>query len=481
MAKQQLTPKSEDMSKWYTQVIQQAKLADYAPVKGTMVMRPSGYGIWEQIQKSFDPMLKELGVENAYFPLFIPISFFQREAEHVEGFAPELAVVTHGGGEELEEKLAIRPTSETIMYEMYSKWVQSYRDLPLNLNQWNNVVRWEKRTYFFLRTTEFLWQEAHTAHATHAESWQMVLDALESYRTLAEEYLAIPVIKGRKSESEKFAGADVTTTIEALMPDGKALQSGTSHDLGQNFSKKEAFNISFQNVASETDYAWQTSYGLSTRIIGALIMTHGDDDGLVIPPNIAPTQVSIVTVQMDNELQTVAQQISKDLSAVGVRVKQNRDEEHSLGWKLNDVEIQGIPLTLVLGQKELERGVITASIRHSHQKQELQIEDIATEVPRLLKHIQDELLHRATEKRDSLTSEATSYDEFKQIMSTQKGFIKAFWCENEACEKAIKDETKATTRCLPFINDQGDVAEESGTCIKCGQPATHRWIFAQAY
>lgn len=481
MAKQQLTPKSEDMSKWYTQVIQQAKLADYAPVKGTMVMRPNGYGIWEQIQKNFDPMLKKFGVENAYFPLFIPISFFQREADHVEGFAPELAVVTHGGGEELEEKLAIRPTSETIMYEMYSKWVHSYRDLPLKLNQWNNVVRWEKRTYFFLRTTEFLWQEAHTAHTTHAESTQMVLDALESYRVLAEEYLAVPVIKGRKSNSEKFAGANITTTIEALMPDGKALQSGTSHDLGQNFSKKEAFNISFQNESSETDYAWQTSYGLSTRIIGAVIMTHGDDDGLVMPPKIAPTQVSIVTVQMDPELQATAQKITEELSAAGIRVKLNQDEEHSLGWKLNDLEIQGIPLTLVLGKKELEKGIVTANIRHTHEKQELNLTTVTDSVQTLLGDIQTELLQNAKDRRDALTSEVNSYDEFKEVMATKKGFIKAFWCENITCEKAIKEETKATTRCLPFINDQGDVAEESGTCVKCGKPSIHRWIFAQSY
>jgi prolyl-tRNA synthetase len=295
MAKKQLTPKSEDMSKWYTQVIQQAQLADYSPVKGCMIIRPNGYGIWENIHDVLNPLLKNLGVKNAYFPLFIPMSFLSREADHVEGFAPELAIVTHGGGEELEEKLVVRPTSETIMYEMYSKWIQSHRDLPLSLNQWNNVVRWEKRTYFFLRTTEFLWQEAHTAHATHEEEFRMVLDGLEAYRTLVEDTLAIPVFKGRKSEDEKFAGADVTTTIEAMMPDGKALQAGTSHDLGQNFSKKEAFNIAFQNAEGKTDYVWQTSYGLSTRIIGALIMTHGDDDGLVLPPKIAPVQVMVIS------------------------------------------------------------------------------------------------------------------------------------------------------------------------------------------
>ncbi len=481
MAKQQLTPKSEDMSKWYTQAIQQAKLADYSPVKGCMVMRPNGYGIWENIQHIFDPMLKKMGVENAYFPLFIPMSFLNREADHIEGFAPELAIVTHGGGEELEEKLAVRPTSETIMYDMYSKWVQSHRDLPLLLNQWNNVVRWEKRTYFFLRTTEFLWQEAHTAHANHNEGWQMVLKALEAYRTLVEDYLAIPVIKGRKSNSEKFAGADVTTTIEAIMPDGKALQNGTSHDLGQNFSKKEAFNIAFQNQDGQTDYAWQTSFGLSTRVIGALIMTHGDDDGIVIPPRISPTQVIIIPAQVDESVTKACDQLMTDLADRSIRVKINNDTEHGLGWKLNEAEIQGIPLILVVGQRELENGVISATVRHTGDKRSLSLASSAQEISDLLTEIQADMFDRALIRQKELTSEVSSYDEFKQIMETKRGFLKAFWCENADCEKAIKEETKATTRCLPFIDNQGNVAEETGTCIKCGQPATHRWLFAQAY
>lgn len=481
MPKSQLTPKSQDMSKWYVQAIQQAKLADYSPVKGCMVMRPGGYGIWEQIQTHLDSLLKELGVENAYFPLFIPLSFLEREADHVEGFAPELAVVTHAGGEELQEKLVVRPTSETIMYEMYSKWIQSHRDLPMKLNQWNNVVRWEKRTYFFLRTTEFLWQEAHTAHATHEEEWQMVLDGLEAYRTVVEEYMAVPVIKGRKSNAERFAGADVTTTIEALMPDGKALQAGTSHDLGQHFSKPEAFNIAFQNKEGKTDYAWQTSFGLSTRAIGAIIMTHGDDEGLVLPPKIAPTQVIIIPAGNDEAVLSKCHDLFVELKEAGVRVKFMEDTEHSLGWKLNEAEIQGIPLMLILGNRELEAGNATISLRHSHEKQQVALSEVTTTVQGLITSVQKDMYEAALRRRQDMTFEVTDYDQFKNIMDTTRGFLKAFWCEEPACEKAIKEETKATTRCLPFIDNEGHVAEEDGKCIYCGKAATHRWLFAQAY
>lgn len=482
MAKQQLTPKSQDMSKWYVQAIQQAKLADYSPVKGCMVIRPNGYGIWEQIQKHFDPMLKDLEVENAYFPLFIPMSFLQKEADHVEGFAPELAIVTHAGGEELEEKLAVRPTSETIMYDMYSKWVQSYRDLPLKLNQWNNVVRWEKRTYFFLRTAEFLWQEAHTAHATHQEAWETVLDGVEAYRKIAEEYLAIPVIKGLKSQSEKFAGADQTTTIEAMMPDGKALQAGTSHDLGQHFSKESAFNINFLTAEGTTEYAWQTSFGLSTRILGALIMTHGDDEGVIIPPKVAPTQVVIIAASNNEE--TVSQacrQLAKDLKAAGIRARYKEDNEHSFGRKLNQAEIEGVPLILILGKRELEEGQVTFSVRHRGEKQAKALSSVVADVSSALDWIHQDMYQRALDQRDALMSEAADYDSFKQIMNSKRGFIKAFWCEDAECETKIKEETKATTRCLPFIDDQGHVLEEEGQCVRCGQAATHRWLFAQAY
>jgi prolyl-tRNA synthetase len=481
MAKKQLTPKSEDMSKWYTQVIQQAKLADYSPVKGCMVMRPGGYSIWEHIQQNLDIMLKELNVENAYFPLFIPMSFLEKEADHVEGFAPELAIVTHGGGEELEEKLVVRPTSETIMYAMYSKWVQSHRDLPILLNQWNNVVRWEKRTYFFLRTTEFLWQEAHTAHATHDEAMTMVHQGLEAYRRIFEEFLAIPVVTGKKSESEKFAGANLTTTIEAMMPDGKALQAGTSHDLGQNFSKKEAFDISFQDENGQMNYAWQTSYGLSTRAIGGLIMVHGDDDGLILPPKIAKVQVAIIPTQVEGDVLTASQKLAENLKASGIRAKVFDSPHYRMGWKLNESEIQGIPVTLVVGERELAEQKLSAKVRHSRQEVEVPLDNASNVVLTLLDDIHAQMLQKATTQRDSQTQDVANYNEFKEIMATKRGFLKAFWCEDAPCETAIKEETKATTRCLPFADSSGTIIEEEGQCVRCGQAAKHRWLFAQAY
>jgi len=481
MAKKQLTPKTEDMSKWYTQVIQQAQLADYSPVKGCMVIRPNGYEIWENIQDALNPMFKNLGIRNSYFPIFIPMSLLNKEAEHVEGFAPELAVVTHGGGEELKEKLAVRPTSETIMYAMYSKWVQSYRDLPLLLNQWNNAVRWEKRTYFFLRTTEFLWQEAHTAHSTHEEAWSMVLSGLEAYRNLVENYLAIPVVKGRKSRNETFAGASLTTTIEAMMPDGKALQAGTSHDLGQNFSKKDAFDISFQTESGETDYAWQTSFGLSTRIIGALIMTHGDNDGLVLPPKIAPTQVAIIPTESTEEIDKVCIELLDNLKRANIRTSMISDKNHRFGRRLNEAEIQGMPLTLVIGEQEVNKKSITAKVRYNRQELSLKIDDVSTQVDQLLEEIQAGMFSKALENRSKLVTEVDSYNEFKTIMETKRGYLKAFWCEEKSCEVAIKEETKATTRCLPFNDDEGNALEEKGICIKCGKSANHRWLFAQAY
>ncbi len=481
MAKQYLTSKNADLSKWYTRVIQQAQLADYSPVKGCMVIRPNGYGIWENIQKNLDSMLSNLGLENAYFPLFIPLSLLNKESEHVEGFAPELAIVTHGGGEELEEKLVVRPTSETIMYAMYSKWVQSHRDLPLLINQWNNVVRWEKRTYFFLRTTEFLWQEAHTAHANHEEAKEMVLSGLETYRKFVEEDLAIPVIKGRKSNSEKFAGADLTTTIEAMMPDGKALQAGTSHDLGQNFSKKEAFNIAFQDGNKQTSYVWQTSFGLSTRVIGGLVMTHGDDDGLVLPPRVTRFQVAIVPTEDSAEITVECKNLVQELKTGQIRTKLFTDSDRSYGWKLNESEIQGIPLTLVLGNKEVAGKIITVKIRHDRTERVIDRKNIVSEIQNLLTEIQKQMYQKAHNNMIQLTSQVTNYDDFKEIMSTKRGFIKAFWCESESCEKTIKEETKASTRCLPFIDNEGNVLEEEGVCVKCGNKANHRWLFAQAY
>jgi prolyl-tRNA synthetase len=481
MAKTNLVKKSENMSDWYTGVIGQSKLADYAPVKGCVVLRPGSYHIWESIQAALNLEFAKLKVENAYFPLFIPMSFLKREAQHVEGFAPELAVVTIGGGKKLAEELAVRPTSETIMYAMYSKWINSWRDLPLKLNQWNNVVRWEKRTYFFLRTMEFLWQEAHTAHATHEEAMAMVLDALTAYRRVSEELLAIPVVCGYKSSSERFAGADCTTTIEAMMPDGKALQAGTSHDLGQNFSKKSAFNIAFQNRNGETDYVWQTSFGMSTRILGALILQHGDDDGLVLPPMIAQKQIEIILAAFEQKIVSKAKKIVSQLEKQALRVRLNDDNSNSLGFKLNEAELRGVPVTIVFGKKELEEQKLTLTLRHTHEKIELPIKNLAQELPKILTRMQIELLEKAKAQTLELTHEAKNYDQFKQIMNSSRGFIKAHWCENPACEAAIKEETKASTRCLPFINEKGEVAKKPGKCIYCGKPAEHEWLFAQAY
>jgi prolyl-tRNA synthetase len=474
-AKTHIHKKSEDLSAWYTDVILQAQLADYSPVKGCMVIRPYGYALWENIQKELDPKLKQLGCENAYFPLFIPQSFLQREAQHVEGFAPELAVVTHAGGKQLEEPLVIRPTSETIMYEMYGKWIQSYRDLPLCLNQWNNVVRWEKRTYFFLRTTEFLWQEAHTVHATHAEAQKMVLDALDAYAQVAEDFLAIPVVKGVKSEAEKFAGAFQTTTIEAMMPDGKALQSGTSHDLGQNFA--QPFNIVFQDKDGQNQYGWQTSFGLSTRIIGGLIMTHGDDRGLVFPPKVAPIQVMILPVRTDDyRLVEFAHVLEARLLKRGIRAKVDEREKLSLGYRINDAELKGIPLRLEIGPKELAAAEVQIAVRHLGERRSLAVEHFEEGAQKLLDWIQNDLFERAKKRVAEQTHDAHSWAEFEEIMKTSRGYIRAYWDETPETEAKIKELTKATTRCVPL-----DEPESDGIDIYSGQPARRRWLFAQAY
>jgi prolyl-tRNA synthetase len=472
--KQGVTKKSENISDWYTDVIVKSGMADYSPVRGCIVYRPLSYSVWESIREALDKKFRAMGIENCYFPLFIPESFLKKEQHHVEGFAPELAVVTIGGGEELAEKLVVRPTSETIMYAMYAKWVQSHRDLPILLNQWNNVVRWEKRTYFFLRGMEFLWQEAHTAHAKHEESWKQVLDALDSYAQVYEDFLAIPVLKGRKSEAEKFAGADVTTTVEAMMPDGKALQGGTSHDLGQNFSK--AFEISFQDEKSQKAFAWQTSFGLSTRSLGALVLVHGDDQGLVFPPKVAPTQVVIATIGDDAALVAMAQEKKVALEKLNIRVKVDARAEVSLGYKRNEWELKGVPLRVELGKKELEAGSIMIAVRHNGEKVQHELATLENAIPALLEKIQNEMYQKAVKMRESLTSTANSYEEFKQIMETKRGFIHAYWCEDASCETKIKEETKASTRCLPL-----DAKNEDGKCILCGKPAKHRWIFAQAY
>ncbi|HZZ98350.1 MAG TPA: proline--tRNA ligase [Candidatus Saccharimonadia bacterium] len=471
--KRGVVKKSDDMSAWYTDVILNSQMADYSPVRGSIVYRPLSYSIWESVQGEMNARFRVMGIENCYFPLFIPESLLKREAQHVRGFAPELAVVTIGGGEELKEKLIVRPTSETIMYEMYAKWVHSHRDLPILLNQWNNVVRWEKRTYFFLRGMEFLWQEAHTAHATHEEAWQQVLSGLDAYAEIYEDVLAIPVTKGRKSESEKFAGADTTTTVEAMMPDGKALQGGTSHDLGQNFSK--AFNIAFQDATGQKAFVWQTSFGYSTRALGALVMVHGDDQGLVLPPKVAPIQVVVLPIGESNMVSMMAKNIVQDLQKIGIRVKLDTRDQ-SLGYKRNDWELKGVPVRIELGEKELAARKVSVAVRVSSEKLQIGLDSLASELTSLLANIQDQMLAKARAMTKSLTSTADTYDEFKKIMETKRGFIHAFWCEDKACEEKIKEETKASTRCLPL-----DAKEENGTCIVCGNPAKHRWLFAQAY
>lgn len=476
--KKELKKKSENLSEWYTDVILKAELADYAPVKGTMVIRPYGYALWEKVQEILNSMMRTKGVENAYFPLFIPHSLLDKEKEHVKGFAPELAIVTIGGGEELKDPLVVRPTSETIMYAMYAKWVHSWRDLPILINQWNNVVRWEKRTYLFLRTTEFLWQEGHTAHATEAEDMDMVLSALEWYRQVYEDYLAIPVYFGLKSDTEKFAGGKATYAIEALMPDGKALQAATSHNLGQNFSK--VFDIKFQTKDGKMDFVWQTSWGFSTRALGGLFLTHGDDSGVILPPKIAPIQLVIMPIykkDQDNKLLSArAGELKESLGNAGVRVKVDEREEPSLGRRFNEWEVKGVPLRLELGHKELESDTVVLVRRDTGEKITVARKEILTTAQKLLETIQTSLFEKAKKFRDENTRDANSYDEFKKIMETTRGFIKAFWCEDAACEKAIKDETKASTRCLLM-----NAPEEKGTCVHCGKPATHRWLFAQAY
>ncbi|MEK7457965.1 MAG: proline--tRNA ligase, partial [Patescibacteria group bacterium] len=430
--KRGVTKKSENMSDWYVDVIVKSGMADYSPVKGCIVYRPLSYSVWESIRVEMDKKFRKMGIENCYFPLFIPESLLKKEQHHVEGFSPELAVVTIGGGEELAEKLIVRPTSETIMYAMYAKWVQSHRDLPILLNQWNSVVRWEKRTYFFLRGMEFLWQEAHTAHATHAEAWQQVLVALDAYAEIYQDVLAIPVIKGHKSEAEKFAGADKTTTVELMMPDGKALQGGTSHDLGQNFSK--AFEISFQDEKSNKAYVWQTSFGYATRSLGALVLVHGDDQGLVFPPMVAPTQVVIIPIGDDDQLHEMADMKRLALEKVGVRVKVDARKEYSLGFKRNEWELKGTPVRVEIGKKELETGSVAIAVRHSGEKIQQDIASLEDALPKLLEKIQQEMFEKADKMRESLTSNAETYAQFKEIMATKRGFIHAMWCESAVCE-----------------------------------------------
>jgi prolyl-tRNA synthetase len=473
----EITPQSADFSRWYLDVVRKAELADYSPVKGCMVIRPYGYAIWELIQRQLDDRFKATGHVNAYFPLFIPESLLMREAQHVEGFAPQVAWVTKGGTEELEEKLVVRPTSETIIGVMYQKWIQSWRDLPVLINQWANVVRWEKVTRPFLRTTEFLWQEGHTAHETADEAQEETLKILDLYTEFAENVLAMPVVKGLKSESEKFAGASKTYSVEGLMGDGRALQAGTSHNLGQNFAK--AFDIQFQGRDKTVQHVWTTSWGMSTRLIGGVIMTHGDDSGLILPPRVAPWQVVIVPIPRGNWKETVlprCQQIRDLLVAAGVRVRLDADDSQTPGWKYAEYEMRGVPLRLEIGPKDLEKNAVFAARRDTREKQSLPIDGLAERVPQLLEEIQQTLLARARAFREAHTSHTSRYDEFMQIMEGRPGFVIAPWCESGQCEAEIKAETQATIRNVPF-----DQAPPTDPCIKCGRPATVSAWFAKAY
>ncbi len=479
--KKRLIKKSESISDWYTQIIQIARLADYGPVRGTMVIRPYGYAIWENIQKEFNKAIEKMGVENAYFPLFIPMKLLQKEKTHVKGFSPELAVVTYGGGEKLTEPLAVRPTSETIMYDMYAKWISSWRDLPLKINQWNNVVRWEKRTYFFLRTLEFLWQEGHTAHAFSEEAETQALDALREYENIYREAYAMAGLVGIKSEAEKFAGADHTYTIEFLMPDGKVLQGATSHHLGDNFSK--VFDIKFQDKDGSTKFVYQTSWGLSTRSIGGMILVHGDDGGLVLPPKLAPVKVAILPIlgKKDDEILRYCERIKEAIeerdSIYPGKVKIFADSEKSYGWRVNEAELQGIPLKIAVGSRELADKTVTASFRLKELSQKLvRFAEVGEKTEEMLGIMQEEMYKKAKKFLDENIREAESYDVFKKIMKESRGFIKAYWCEGTDCEAKIKEETKATAR-LKLL----DAKRENGKCIYCGGKAEYIWYFGQAY
>jgi prolyl-tRNA synthetase len=474
-----LPTRAEDFNEWYNQLVLRAELADYAPVKGCMVVRPYGWTLWENIQQGLDRRFKATGHVNCAFPLFIPKSFIEKEKHHVAGFSPELAVVTIGGGEVLAEPLVVRPTSETIIGHMWAKWIQSYRDLPLLYNQWNSVVRWEMRTKLFLRTMEFFWQEGHTAHATKEEAEAETRQMLDIYTDFAVNDAAIPVIPGRKSESEKFAGAEVTYAIEAMMGDGKALQSGTSHFLGQNFSK--AFEIRYLDDKGELQHCWTTSWGLSTRFIGAIIMVHGDDQGLILPPRLAPFQAVVVPIWKTDEekaqVMSAAKEIRAQLTAAGIRVKMDEREGMSPGFKFNDWEMRGVPLRIEIGPKDVAKGTVVLARRDKpgrEGKAFVSRDNLAASVAKLLDEIHTALYDRALAFRKANTVDTSDYNEFKQAV--ERGFAHSYWCGSEDCEQKIKDETKATMRCIPL-----DQSPSEGKCVYCGQPAREKAIFAKAY
>jgi prolyl-tRNA synthetase len=479
MSEEKLTPRNEDFSEWYNQIVLRSELADYAPVRGCMVVRPYGWSLWENMQAALDSRFKATGHANAAFPLFIPMSFLEKEKEHVAGFSPELAIVTIGGGEKLEEPLVVRPTSETIIGSMYSKWVKSYRDLPVLINQWGNVVRWELRTRLFLRTLEFYWQEGHTAHATEKEAREETMRMLGVYADFAIKEAALPVIAGVKSQAEKFAGASMSTTIEAMMGDTRALQSGTSHFLGQNFAK--AFNIQFLDENNTLQYAWTTSWGLSMRVIGAVIMTHGDDQGLILPPRLAPIQAVIVPIfKSDAETVSVKQAVARveaELKASGIRIKVDDRTEVTPGFKFNDWEMRGVPLRIEIGPKDVEKGTVAIARRDKpgrEGKSFIPQAGLGSTVNDLLVDIQKSLLDRATAFRDSHIFDPKDYNELKETL--QKGWAYSYWCESAECEAKVKEDTKATTRCMPL--DQEDA---KGKCIVCGEDASKKVYFARAY
>ncbi len=475
----QITPKSEDFSKWYIEVIRKTEMADYAPMKGMMIIRPYGFSIWENVQRLLDKRIKDAGHVNAYFPLFIPESLFQKEMDHLEGFAPEVAWVTHGGKEELEERLAVRPTSEAIIGSMYSKWIQSWRDLPVLINQWANIVRWEKVTRPFLRTTEFLWQEGHTAHETFAEAQEETVKILYLYKEFIESELAIPVIEGRKTLSQKFAGALETYAIEALMSDGKALQMGTSHNLGQHFSK--VFDIRYEDRDQNLQYVWQTSWGVSTRLVGALVMMHGDDSGLRLPPQVAPVQVVIVPISIGNWKETilpVTLQIEKDLRQSGLRVKLDAREEFTPGWKFSEWEMRGVPLRLEIGPKEVRENRAVLVRRDVKRKDYIGMDIVVQRIPQILQDIQGSLFDQALKFQLENTRFVQDYQEFKKVIESKRGFIKSWWCGDLSCEDKIKEETMATIRVVPLTQEDKDPAEK---CISCGNEAKELVFFARAY
>lgn len=472
MSKNLIPNKKDEPAKWYSAVVQLAELSDYGPSKGTMIIRPWGYAIWENVQKVFDEMIKDYGVDNAYFPIFIPMSYIEKEKSHVDGFAPELAIVTHGGGQKLEEPLVIRPTSETIINASFTKWVQSHRDLPIKLNQWSNAVRWEKRTLPFLRTTEFLWQEGHTIHATHEDAKAMQKYAMDSYAKLYREYYALDGYVGRKSRMETFAGADETLTFETMMPSGKALQSCTSHDLGQNFAK--AFDTKFQDEDGEEKFVWQTSWGLSTRSIGGLILGHGDDNGLILPPKLAPKQVVVVPVKSNERLVAFANELRAKLSEVGIRAAVDDRDDESFGYKLNKWEVKGVPIIFKVGEKEAADLQVTAKRRDTGVETQFSADNTAKETMKLLDTIQADLLAKSRKIRDENTREASTYEEMKEILAKHKGFVKVFWNDNSKVEAKIKEETKAVSRCCIETG-------KKGVDFYTGEPATEVWLFAQSY